>query len=89
MTYLDLIRSADRKLDKGDITLAEYEEMIEPLKREIQPERKRGRWMFGFNNQYLEKYYYCSNCGCRKHTEDEPSDYFCPRCGADMRGSNP
>ena len=35
MTYLDLIRDADRKLDKGDITLGEYEEMIEPLNREI------------------------------------------------------
>lgn len=39
MTYLDLIRSAEYKLDKGNITLGEYEEMIEPLKREIQPER--------------------------------------------------
>lgn len=35
MTYLDLIRDADRKLDKGHITLGEYEEMIEPLQREI------------------------------------------------------
>ena len=35
MTYFDLIRDADRKLDKGDITLGEYEKMIEPLKREI------------------------------------------------------
>ena len=33
MTYLDLIRDADRKLDMGKITLGEYEEMIEPLKR--------------------------------------------------------
>ena len=38
MTYLDLIRDADRKLDKGHITLGRYEEMIEPLKREMQPE---------------------------------------------------
>lgn len=38
MTYLNLIRSAEYKLDKGNITLGEYEEMIEPLKREIQPE---------------------------------------------------
>ena len=35
MTYLELIRDADRQLDKGDITLGEYEEMIEPLKRGI------------------------------------------------------
>lgn len=38
MTYLDLIRDADRQLDDGQITLGEYEQMIEPLKREIQPE---------------------------------------------------
>ena len=50
------------------------------------PEHKTGRWMFGFNNQYLQKYYYCSNCGCRKYEEEEPSDYFCSNCGADMRG---
>lgn len=37
MTYLDLIRDADRQLDDGRITIGEYEEMIEPLKREIQP----------------------------------------------------
>ncbi len=35
MTYLDLIRDADRKLDMGKITLGEYEKMIEPLNREI------------------------------------------------------
>ena len=39
MTYLDLIRDADCKIDNGDITLGEYEKMIDPLKREIQPER--------------------------------------------------
>lgn len=45
MTYLDMIRVVDRKLDTGEITLGEYEEIIEPLKREIQPERKKGRWL--------------------------------------------
>ena len=38
MTYLDLIRDADRQLDEGRITIGEYEQMIEPLNREIQPE---------------------------------------------------
>ena len=38
MTYLDLIRDADRKLDIEKITFGEYEEMIKPLKWEIQPE---------------------------------------------------
>ena len=38
MTYLDMIRVADRRLDTGEITLGEYEKMIKPLNREIQPE---------------------------------------------------
>ncbi len=45
MTYLDLLRDAVHKLDKGDITLGEYDRMLEPLKQEIQPERKPGHWI--------------------------------------------
>lgn len=45
MTYLDLIRNADYKLENDAITLGEYEQMIEPLNREIQPERKKGKWI--------------------------------------------
>ena len=44
MTYLDLIRNADYKLDNDAITLGEYEQMIEPLNREIQPEPKKSVW---------------------------------------------
>ena len=42
MTYLDLIRDADRQLDDGRITIGEYEQMITPLNQEIQPEQ---RWI--------------------------------------------
>ena len=154
MTYLDLIRDADRKLDKGDITLGEYEEMIEPLKREIdhiadsgkkvsiscgqendlisrqaaidaldeqieqcnkalgsfdispkdeyaikveraslkaykeqlenmpsvQPERKRGKWI-----PFDIPWYRCSECGAERENTVF-MEYFCPNCGADMRG---
>lgn len=44
MTYLDLIRDAERQLDDGQISLGEYENMIEPLKQEIHTERKK-RWI--------------------------------------------
>lgn len=86
MTYFDLIRSAEYKLDKGYITLGEYEKMIEPLKREIQPERKAGRWV---NIDESEKWE-CSECGrmmwFSQRLGVKPSDYsFCPNCGADMR----
>ena len=38
MTYLELIRDADRQLDDGRIALGEYEKMIKPLEQQIQPE---------------------------------------------------
>ena len=50
-----------------------------------EPEQKKGVWKFGFNNQYLEKYYYCSKCGSIKYMEHKPLDNFCANCGADMR----
>ena len=50
----------------------------------MQPERKMGKWTLGFDNIYMEKYYYCSRCGCRKYGRHEPIDYFCSNCGAKM-----
>ena len=52
----------------------------------MQPERKMGKWTLGFDNIYMEKYYYCSRCGCRKYGRHEPIDYFCSNCGAKMKG---
>ena len=88
MTYLDLIRDADRKLDKGHITLGRYEEMIEPLNREIQPtvqpERKRGEWI---NEGRIIR---CNKCkigyAVVKGMKSAITYNFCPSCGADMRG---
>ena len=93
MTYLDLIRSAEYKLDKGNITLKKYEEMIKPLKREIQPEPHKGHWIGGDGS------YICSECngspmdfidtmGASFDIYVETPMNFCPNCGADMRGEN-
>ena len=38
MTYLDLIQEAEWKVALNKITLGEYDEMIKPLKREIEPQ---------------------------------------------------
>lgn len=38
MTYYELIISAYRKIDSNEITLGEYNKMITPLNREIDPE---------------------------------------------------
>ena len=35
MTYLELYENTTRQLEKSEITLGEYEEMIKPLDREI------------------------------------------------------
>lgn len=35
MTYIELLRIADQKLNNNEITLGEYEEMIKPLEREV------------------------------------------------------
>lgn len=81
MTYLDLIRSAEYKLDKGNITLGQYERMIEPLNREIQPERKIGHWLINSDGYYP----YCSEC--RKEPKSGDMTDFCPSCGAYMAKS--
>lgn len=95
MTYLDLIRKADYELDYGEITLGEYEQMIEPLNREIQPEPKKSVWIRMSDRD--GEYYCCNNCGeelprymseipswdmpyPHKYSID-PTD-FCPSCGS-------
>lgn len=84
MTYLDLIRNADYKLDNDAITLGEYEKMIEPLNREIQPEHKQGEWipvthgMAGYECDQCHEYapYYANG--------NEYLSKFCPSCGSLM-----
>lgn len=78
MTYLDLIRDADRKLDNGDITLGEYEQMIAPLNREVQPNRNRPHWIISSDGYYP----YCSECKSEPKNGDMTD--FCPNCGAKM-----
>ena len=86
MTYLDLIRDADRQLDDGRITIGEYEQMIEPMNREVQPtvepEQKHNRphWVISSDGYYP----YCSECKSEPKSGDMTN--FCPSCGADMRG---
>ena len=46
---------------------------------------RMGKWILGFDNRYMEKYYYCSCCGGRKYEESKPLDCYCSNCGADMR----
>lgn len=101
MTYLDLIRNADYKLDNDAITLGEYEQMIEPLNREIQPEPKKSVWIRMSDRD--GEYYCCNNCGeeLPRYTKVSPSwdvpfpqkysidpTDFCPSCGSYNGGDN-
>ena len=71
MTYLDLIRDADYKLEHGRITLGEYDKMIEPLKTEIP---KVGRWI------PVGDMWRCSECKELSCCQGN----FCSDCGAKM-----
>ena len=87
MTYYELLARAEHEFNNGYITLEGYEEMIKPLRQEIQsvqPEQKTGQWMeFDDYNTFR-----CSACGILWTTiEGTPIDNdmnFCPNCGAKM-----
>ncbi|WP_303834682.1 hypothetical protein [Ruminococcus flavefaciens] len=54
---------------------------------------KCGKWIL-FDKDCCGRAFYCSNCRKVTTTDDfentplEREEYFCPRCGADMRGEN-
>lgn len=68
-------------VDMAEDAIMDWHDLIE----DYMGVRKKGAWILGFDNQYLEKYYFCSKCGSRKYMEDKPLDNFCANCGADMR----
>jgi len=57
---------------------------------DIQPV-KHGKWVL-FASDCVGRAFYCSNCRKVTTTDDfensplEREEYYCPRCGADMRG---
>lgn len=70
MTYFDLIRDADRQLDDGRITIGEYEQMITPLKQEIQPEIIRCKDCSYYDPPHVE------NNGVRYEYTEMPKEAF-------------
>lgn len=92
-TDAELFRRALDNTDIVGVERAKYEWCIDLIELYIddmkklppaQPKQSTGKWTLGFDNRYMEKYYYCSCCGCRKYEEHEPLDYFCSNCGAKM-----
>lgn len=76
---------AVKKLDKSEITLGEFEQMIVQLRNVIQP--KHGKW------NCTDDIYETAECSYCKWNSGETWEYtmanfnFCPNCGADMRCS--
>ena len=92
----------DSYVDYANITMKEEDDdivealemAVEALKREMQPERKRGEWIVWGGMDIPENHgrHICSLCGefapvrCEKPLIKEYLSDFCPSCGADMRG---
>ena len=88
MTYRKLFYKATRLINKGEITLGEYEEMTKPLDREIEQEPRKGEWlrMSDLSEQEDDRYK-CSRCGNVIHHKNKMDLYtfnsWCGRCGSD------
>lgn len=71
MTYLELIRDSEFKLEHNEITLGEYYEMTEPLRREIEQESKTDILNSIVND--IQNLRGCS-CGCSDGIIDDVED---------------
>lgn len=90
MNAIEILLDAERKLDHNDITLGEYEKLIEPLK-DVRPVVHG--WWAGSDTQCGIS---CSVCGMPVDDFCGSIDYifleyepnFCPHCGAVMDGKD-
>ena len=75
MTYRELFYKATRLIDKGKITLGEYEEMTKPLDREIEQEpildRVRAEIETIIGEHNLDDYDFCSGLICARKIIDK------------------
>lgn len=94
MTYRQLYEDAKNKLAHGKITVGEYEKMIEPLNKEIepehtQPEREEGHWIDKTDSEWDGEWddWQCSCCGSliTSMARNLNGVYlYCPHCGKRM-----
>lgn len=78
MTYRKLYEKAERKLEKGEITSGEFDEMTKPLDEEIRP---HGEWLTEPHSRII----HCSKCGAQENMLKIHIAKWCYSCGADMR----
>lgn len=87
MILSKVYEDAERRLERNEITLGEFERLVDI--EVIEP--KRGEWIDKSRILYNDwgHYYYreCSLCGYKREDDNPDNDTnFCPNCGADMRG---
>lgn len=79
---VEIYERAERRLERSEISLGEFESIIDPLRR-LYYDRPQGEWKP--KNHHTD---YCSNCGFEE-TQWRTVDYnFCPSCGARMKGAD-
>lgn len=79
MILSKVYEDAERRLERNEITLGEFERLVDI--EVIEP--KRGKWI-DRSDGIEGAWNYCSVCG-----EQAIDLYdFCPNCGADMRGDD-
>lgn len=82
------------RTDEGSTALYETVRAIKAIPS-AQPERKKGRWIYGEHDIAMCDGYRCDKCGFFVPWDykfkfiDFINDYhFCPNCGSDMRGED-
>lgn len=74
-------------IDESGSAIADDIERIIDNVLSVQPERKKGHWVFVHPLQKNDNgAYICSECKVGNWVIDPKSYFFCPNCGADMRG---
>ena len=83
MTYREIYESALWDLRHSNITVGEFDERVKPLNQEV---KKTGHWILDETDNSIT----CDQCGCLIWANDiiNGDAYYCPNCGANMKGEN-
>ena len=82
MILSKVYEDAERRLERNEITLGEFERLVDIEVIEL----KRGEWIHPYHYGLALPEHQCSVCGEWENSDTESN--FCPNCGADMRGKD-
>lgn len=85
MTYREVYEKAEWKLERGEITIGEFDELTKSLDEEIRPHGEWEHWGSPFSDDSIANSIVCSLCKARYVEIEDEVFNFCPNCGADMR----